>query len=738
MMRQPFLPGFPEGAVRVGQSVSILKKDGSVTYFICGDNYFAHAEGDRVCERFVLTSLMINRHVRASELVCPPLCLAHRTLMNWVKQYREEGPGSFFVTAPPQHKPRVMTQDKVAECSRLLAEGYCPAEVARHVDVGESTLRKAMSRKQVVPLEVSSPPGQVEPPGSTKAERSRADAYAANGIGTACTRADERMMAAIGLAQSAVCRFESCADVSMGGLLAGLPSLCANGLLSGIGKHLNLPNGFYNCLHILITLGFMALARIRRPEGLRHVPPGEFGKIIGLDRVPEVRTMREKISLMASTGNPEAWMKELSKAWMEGEPSEAGYLYVDGHVRVYHGEKAILPRRFVSREQLCLRGTTDYWINDALGRPFFVVSKAVTEGLGATLLEDIMPELLSTVPNQPTDGELAANPRLHRFIIVFDREGATGSLLGALWEKRIGAITYRKNVKDTWPKDEFVDAEVTMPDGARTTMKLAMRETRLSDNSTLSVKEVRRLNTTGHQTTVISTAHELDNINIAGRMFSRWCQENFFKYMMQHFDIDGLIQYGAEAITGTEEVVNPIWRKLDKEVLAARHLLRKLQAKLGASHAVVDGKVIQQNAECLQEIQAAEETLNTLKATRKATARKVSLDTLAPEDRPTQLLPLNKTLSDTVKMIAYRAETALVAILRRHLNKEEEARALIREIFVSSADIVPDPCAKTLTIRIHHMANPVNDRAATALLEEINQHQFCHPETGDRLIYALV
>jgi hypothetical protein len=193
----------------------------------------------------------------------------------------------------------------------------------------------------------------VETVGSTKGERSRIDALAAEGIGAACTRADERMAAALGLAQSAATRFESAVDVSLGGLLAGLPALCANGLLSGIGKYLKLPAGFYSCLHILLTLGFMALSRIRRPEGLRNIPPGEFGKVIGLDRVPEVRTLREKITIMARTGDPLAWMQELSRYWMESDPTEAGYLYIDGHVRVYHGDQAILPRRYVSRERLC-------------------------------------------------------------------------------------------------------------------------------------------------------------------------------------------------------------------------------------------------------------------------------------------------------------------------------------------------------------------------------------------------
>ena len=102
-----------------------------------------------------------------------------------------------------------------------------------------------------------------------------------------------------------------------------------------------------------------AVYRPRRPEHLRQTPPGELGKVIGLDRVPEVRTLREKITLLAKRGDPAAWMRELAKNWMENDRDEAGYLYLDGHARVYHGEQAKLPRRYVSRERLCLRGTTD-------------------------------------------------------------------------------------------------------------------------------------------------------------------------------------------------------------------------------------------------------------------------------------------------------------------------------------------------------------------------------------------
>ena len=126
-----------------------------------------------------------------------------------------------------------------------------------------------------------------------------------------------------------------------------------------------------------------------------------------------------------------------------------------------------------------------------------------------------------------------------------------------------------------------------------------------------------------------------------------------------------------------------------------------------------------------------------LRAKRKEIPRKVTINSLPEVQRPTQLLPLNKTLTDTVKMIAYRAETAMVSILRRYLNKEDEARALVRELFVSSGDIEPDEIAKTLTIRIHRMASPVHDRAVAGLLGELNQQGFCHPETGAKMVYTL-
>ncbi|MBF0408652.1 MAG: hypothetical protein HQM10_14990 [Candidatus Riflebacteria bacterium] len=91
----------------------------------------------------------------------------------------------------------------------------------------------------------------------------------------------------------------------------------------------------------------------------------------------------------------------------------------------------------------CEHFSSERLYSDALKKtqcPFFVVPKAVTDGLSSVLLNEIVPELLKMLPNQPSAEELKADSLLHRFVIVFAPEGSTYSLPSALREKRIGVI----------------------------------------------------------------------------------------------------------------------------------------------------------------------------------------------------------------------------------------------------------------------------------------------------------
>lgn len=214
----------------------------------------------------------------------------------------------------------------------------------------------------------------------------------------------------------------------------------------------------------------MALARIKNPEQLKQCKPGELGKIIGLDRIPEVRCLRDKINLLATQKGAQKLNNLLIDHWYN-EPSEEGsFLYIDGHVRIYYGHKANLPSKFVSRQKLCLSATTEYWVNDAAGLPVMMVTGELTEKLQQAIENEIIPQLQKTVllpsvldePQQDSETTpTEADKKIPVCTLVFDREAYEPAFFKRLWEKhQITIITYRKNVKDKWSEDSFKKADV--------------------------------------------------------------------------------------------------------------------------------------------------------------------------------------------------------------------------------------------------------------------------------------
>ena len=207
------------------------------------------------------------------------------------------------------------------------------------------------------------------------------------------------------------------------------------------------------------------------------------------------------------------------------------------------------PNAPVSRQRLCLRGTTDYWVNDALGQPFVAVERPIDQGLLEALRSDIVPRLLKDVPGQPTAEELKADRSRARFVILFDREGYSPEFFKEMWQThRIACITYHKYPKDDWPAAEFAEIETTLP-GGDGSLQLAERGTWIGDKkSGLRVREVRKLTPSGHQVSLISTADGELASHDSAQLFSRWSQENFLRYMMQHYAIDLLNEYRTEDI----------------------------------------------------------------------------------------------------------------------------------------------------------------------------------------------
>jgi len=143
----------------------------------------------------------------------------------------------------------------------------------------------------------------------------------------------------------------------------------ANGLFHQVEEHFTAPRGYYGMPQLILLVALLILARVLSLEQIRNQPCGEWGRILGLDRIPEVKTLRAKLAAMVTLDGMAAWARSLSKLWMEADPSMAGILYVDGHVRAYHGEQTRLPERFSTRDRLCVRSLMDYWTCDRDGKP---------------------------------------------------------------------------------------------------------------------------------------------------------------------------------------------------------------------------------------------------------------------------------------------------------------------------------------------------------------------------------
>jgi hypothetical protein len=563
-------------------------------------------------------------------------------------------------------------------------------------------------------------------------------------MGNGATRSLERVAAAMGELESAPIEFQASCDVAQGGVLLALPFLLAVGLLRHSAEIYQLPKGFYGLESIFLLLGLMALARIRPLEQLRYQVPGEWGKLLGLDRIPEVRTLRAKLQLLCQDGGRALhWNAQLAREWIAQQSAAELYFYCDGHVRVYQGELSALPRHYVARQRLCLRATTDYWINAMDGQPFLYVNKEVDPGLIATLKQDVIPWLEASVSKTPEQAlRLAADARAHWFTIVFDREGYSPDLFEQMGRKRIAILTYPKFPQDDWRPEEFSTYRLDMAGGEVVTLELAERGTRLSNN--LWLREIRKLTASGHQTALLTTNFQAPMATLAVSLFARWSQENFFRYMREHYSLDRLIEYGTEPIPDMVSVVNPAWRQLDSQIRSQTGQRHRLAARFGALTLAEDPTVSQvqgfqqRKAHLQEEIQVLDLQIDALKQLRKNTAHHIPVNSLPEPDRFTRLRTERKHFIDTLKMIAYRAETSMASLLREHLARgDEDARALLRQVFHSDADLIPDLATHTLTVRLHHLTQAAHDHAIQQLLVHLNATQTVFPGTTLTLVFKL-
>lgn len=511
-----------------------------------------------------------------------------------------------------------------------------------------------------------------------------------------------------------------------------VPFLLQTGLLSFKNHYQELDPGYYYIDAIVLLLSFMYLCRIKNPEQLRAINPGEFGKLLGLDRIPEAKCLRKKLKDIGNQQKSSQWNMELAKEWSCVEKNE--FYYIDGHVQVYHGHRAQLGKKHVSRQKLCLPGVQEFWINNAKGMPYFYVCGQVNEKLQQMIGEQIVPTLLDQMPLPQID-----SPNIPKLTIIFDREAYSPHFFDQLWQQhRVAVITYRKNVKDQWQASEFSENTVEI-EGTKTTMKLAEKSVELDG---VALREIRRLTKNDHQTSVLTTHPGLTVTQVALYMFSRWSQENFFRYMRQDYDFDKISQYAVDQIDKEFVVVNPAYNKVDYQLKKSREKIARRKAQL---YSLVEEnvksdldhtpKVVQKQHGIKEELINLQQEEQQLLDQRKETPHRIKVGDMG-ENRYNQLHLESKLFRNIIKMICYRAETSFANLLSAEYKKAAtEKRALAKDLINTPVDIQVDHENQKLNITVYTQSTPRYNKAVNNLCQILNESQTKFPGTDLCLFY---
>jgi len=623
---------------------------------------------------------------------------------------------------------------------RLKEAGTSNREIARRMAVSETAVRKLLRRMGWEPVTAFTqpalpglelPPAKVPQPDQPlpipPREAELPEPCPTTMDTDPSNRYFDRLMARLGVLDDARPLFQAGLRIPKAGVLLALPILLQSGVLAAAREvYGSIGPAFYGLRSVLLVLLFMALLRIKRPEGLKEHVPAELGRLVGLDRAPEVKTLRRKLEHLAKLRRAEQFGQELARLRAEARGDTLGFLYVDGHVRVYHG-KHRLPKTHVARAHFTLPATSDYWVNDGQGDPLFMVTAKANAGL-VQVLPGILTQCRKLLGERP-------------ITVVFDRGGWSPKPFHKLQADGIHILTYRKGKTADLPLKKFKLRKAKL-DGHSVEYWLNDKTiTVKAEKVTLKLRQVTRLKG-DHQTQVITTRWDLPAVEVAHRMFNRWKQENYFKYMRQEFLLDALVDYSVEPDDPERTVPNPVRKRLEKEIAAARSELAKVQEEYGA--AALDNVEAKRptmrgfkiaHGKLGQKVRAARARLDALMARKAALPIRVAVGE-AVKDPIVKLAPERKHLTDLLKMVAYHTESDLLALVRPHYARtEDEGRTLVQNILAAPADL--EVTLEELRVKVAPLSSPHRTKVLAAVCAELDRASAIFPGTRLRVRYTV-
>jgi prepilin-type processing-associated H-X9-DG protein len=735
--------------------------------FVMGMLTFVYAAGDDLGRRLAAVQL-VKMDIATKVEVASAFAVTTTTLARWCATFAAAGVEGLATERTGPKGPSKLTPAVRAQIVELDGQGLSLAKIAAETGVSTATVRVAL--------------GRVSPKPSRSARRATATAHGLDDARVAASvAADERDEPAVlepavleaavpsapvtlapvlgvltrpvprpveraaarsgDLVEAPVVLTEG-AHLPLVGLLLALPTLEATGLLEVAARVLPpMRKGFYGLRATLLMGVFMALLREPRAQGATRLAPADLGRLLGLDRAPEVKTLRRKLAELASHGRGAELQAALGAHHVQTHPDAVGFLYLDGHVRAYSGGRQ-LPKTHIARMRIAGPATEETWIGDSRGDPVMVITAAPSQSLAAEL-HRLLPDLRALIgPDR-------------RCTVVFDRGGYSPQVFAEIIAADFDLLTY---FKGSWARADEVDfttVDFTGPDGIAQCYQLAERPIVLSvpgqhgtaehpatAASTITLRLIIRRSPDGHQTPILANRADLTMGEITYRMSNRWRQENYFKYGREHFALDALDSYADQPDDLTRLVPNPAKARAIDKVHGARQTLTGAHADVAhALDAAVakagrpgnDGKALVDPGAGLA-LRAAQADLATAKKASAGTPSHLPLGQVRPGSR--LLETERKLLTHAIRMSAYNSESALARLLAPHYaHSEHEGRALLREAFALPGDL--QVIGDTLHVRLDPASAPRRSKALAALCTELNDTNTIYPGTNLTLNYSV-
>jgi transposase len=760
---QPVLPLLPAAARSIGPSAGLLEGvDGGGVVLVFGLVTFNYAAGDDAGRRLAAVQLVVTKIASATD-VAAAFGVSPATLWRWAGAFTEGGVLALVRERPGPRRASKLTEAVAARIVALDAGGLTLAQIAAKTEVSTATVRVALGRVRPRPAGRVEPSvvaadsdvvgpvidhGQGDPgddPGDECDDDVGEDACAVADLvvlAAPVPRTAERAAARFGDLVEAPVVITEGARLPLAGLLLALPALEMTGLL-GVAEQVFPPmrKGFYGLRATLLMGVFMALLREPRAEGATRLRPADLGRLLGLDRAPEVKTLRRKLTELAAHGRGAQLQAALARRHATVRPDAVGFLYLDGHVRVYSGTRQ-LPKTHIARMRIAGPATEETWVGDADGDPVMVLTAPPSQSLAA--------ELRRTLP----DLRAIVGPG-RRCTVVFDRGGYSPAVFVEIAAAGFDLLTYFKGTWAQSAENTFTTTDFIAPDGSAHTYCLAERpielpvpavpaaaDTPARAASTITLRLVVRRSDDGHQTPILTNRTDLTVGEIAYRMSARWRQENYFKYAREHFALDALDSYADCADDPTRQVPNPAKARALAKVSATRSDVAAAHAQVSqaidaatirAGRSGSGGKATVDPA-AHQALTAAETALAAAQAASRATVSHLPLGQVRPGSR--MLETERKLLTHAIRMSAYNSESALARLLRPHYARgEDEARSLLREAFTLPGDL--QIIGDILHISLDTASAPRRSRALAALCAELTDTATRYPGTDLTRAYSV-